>query len=50
MTVTENIGFGLEVRGVPKTERINKVEELIELVDLHGAGKRRVNELSGGQM
>ncbi len=50
MTVTENIGFGLEVRGVPKTERINKVEELIELVDLHGAGKRRVSELSGGQM
>ena len=50
MTVTENIGFGLEVRGVPKAERIKKVEELIELVDLHGTGNRKVSELSGGQM
>ncbi len=50
MTVTGNIGFGLEVRGVPKAERIKKVEELINLVDLHGAGDRKVSELSGGQM
>lgn len=50
MTVTENIGFGLEVRHVPKAERVKKVEELIELVDLRGAGNRKVNELSGGQM
>jgi len=48
--VTQNIGFGLEVRGVPKAERIKKVEELIELVDLRGAGNRKVSELSGGQM
>ncbi len=50
MTVKENIGFGLEVRGVPKAKRIKKVEELIELVDLHSAGNRKVSELSGGQM
>jgi len=50
MTVMENIGFGLEVRGVPKVERIKKVEELIELVDLFGTGERFVSELSGGQM
>jgi spermidine/putrescine transport system ATP-binding protein len=50
MTVENNIGFGLEVRGVPKAKRKKKVEELIELVDLYGTGDRMVNELSGGQM
>jgi spermidine/putrescine transport system ATP-binding protein len=50
MTVENNIGFGLEVRGVPKSKRKKKVEELIELVDLYGTGDRMVNELSGGQM
>ena len=50
MTVEENIGFGLEVRGVPKVKRQKKVAELIELVDLYGTGDRMVSELSGGQM
>ncbi len=50
MTVAENIGFGLEVRNVPKVQRIKKADELIELVDLHGTGSRMVSELSGGQM
>ncbi|WP_457551235.1 ABC transporter ATP-binding protein [Desulfobacula sp.] len=50
MTVEENIGFGLEVRRVPKVKRKKKVEELIELVDLYGTGDRMVSELSGGQM
>ena len=49
MTVEENIGFGLEVRHVPKAKRIKKVEELIELVDLYGTGDRMISELSGGQ-
>ena len=50
MTVENNIGFGLEVRGMPKAKQKKKVEELIELVDLHGTGDRMVSELSGGQM
>ena len=50
MTVAENIGFGLEVRGVPKQERMKKVDGLLELVDMHGVGDRRASELSGGQM
>lgn len=49
MTVEENIGFGLEVRHVPKVKRQKKVEELLELVDLDGTGDRMVSELSGGQ-
>lgn len=50
MTVAENIGFGLEVRGIPRTERVKRAEELLELVDLPDAGGKRVSDLSGGQM
>lgn len=49
MTVEENIGFGLEVRHVPKAKRQKKVEELIDFVNLYGTGNRMVSELSGGQ-
>ena len=49
MTVEENIGFGREVRHLPKAKRQKKVEGLIELVDLYGTGDRMISELSGGQ-
>ena len=49
MTVWENIAFGLEMRGVDKTTRRAKAEELLNLVDLHGVAERRPAQLSGGQ-
>ncbi len=49
MTVWENISFGLEVRGVGKTIRRAKAEELLHLVDLPGVAERRIAQLSGGQ-
>lgn len=49
MSVAENIGFGLEVRGVSKKERRIAAEELLELVNLSGSADKRVDELSGGQ-
>ena len=49
MTVWENIAFSLEVKGVAKTERRKKADELLELVALPGQGDKMVNELSGGQ-
>lgn len=49
MPIWENISFGLEVRGVSKTERRAKAEELLRLVDLPGAGDKMVSQLSGGQ-
>jgi spermidine/putrescine transport system ATP-binding protein len=36
MSVADNIGFGLEVRGVSRPERRKKATELLELVDLPG--------------
>jgi sulfate transport system ATP-binding protein len=49
LTVRQNIGFGLEIRKVPKNKIKNKVEELLELVQLSGLGNRYPSQLSGGQ-
>jgi putative spermidine/putrescine transport system ATP-binding protein len=47
MSVAENVGYGLRIRG--DTDKANKVEELLHLVQLEGYGARRVDQLSGGQ-
>jgi spermidine/putrescine transport system ATP-binding protein len=49
MTVAENIGYGLRVRGVPRVDRERKVAQLLELTAMPGYGPKRVDELSGGQ-
>jgi ABC-type Fe3+/spermidine/putrescine transport system ATPase subunit len=49
MTVTENIGFGLVERKLPKSEIKEKVAAKIELVTLSGMEDRRPDQLSGGQ-
>lgn len=49
MPVWENIAFGLEVRGVEKSKRRARAEELLKLVDLPGAADKMVSQLSGGQ-
>jgi putative spermidine/putrescine transport system ATP-binding protein len=49
MTVADNIGFGMKVRGKPR-DRINtKVAELLDLIHLGGRGDRFPWQLSGGQ-
>jgi len=49
MTVAENIGFGLEMRKLPRQQAASRVEESLEMVRLGGLGKRYPRELSGGQ-
>jgi len=49
MRVWENISFALEVKGVGKSARRKKADELLELVALPGQGDKMVHELSGGQ-
>ena len=49
MSVSENIVFSLEVRGVSKKERQKRADELLELIALSGQGDKKVHELSGGQ-
>ncbi|MDZ5713590.1 methionine ABC transporter ATP-binding protein [Jeotgalibacillus haloalkalitolerans] len=48
-TVRENISFPLEIAGVPKQQRLKRVDELIELVGLEGRGDAYPSQLSGGQ-
>lgn len=49
MTISDNIQFGLLLRKVPKAERIQKANQLMELVGLSGLGERYPDQLSGGQ-
>jgi sulfate transport system ATP-binding protein len=49
MTVWENVAFGLKIRRRPKDETRTRVDELLELVQLGGLGKRYPAQLSGGQ-
>ena len=47
-TVVENIGYGLEVRGTRKDERLNKSMEVLKMVGLEGWHNNYPRELSGG--
>lgn len=46
--VADNVGFGLELSGMPEAERKNRVAEQLELVNLSAWADRKVAELSGG--
>ncbi|MCL2890411.1 MAG: ABC transporter ATP-binding protein [Methanomassiliicoccaceae archaeon] len=47
-SVRKNVEFGLEVTGVPKEERIEKVNRYLSIVGLDKFADARVHELSGG--
>jgi multiple sugar transport system ATP-binding protein len=49
MSVTDNIGFGLQVRGTRKKDARPRVRETAEMLGLGGLLERKPRELSGGQ-
>jgi spermidine/putrescine transport system ATP-binding protein len=49
LSIFENVAFGLRRRGVKGKDVSNRVDEMLELVDLGGVGKRKPRQLSGGQ-
>ena len=49
MTVAENVGYGLKVKGVPRASARAQVAEVLEMVRLDGYGDRKPVQLSGGQ-
>jgi NitT/TauT family transport system ATP-binding protein len=48
LTAEENVQLALRLKGVGKAERRERTQELLTLVRLKDAGKKRVHELSGG--
>ncbi|HWK64787.1 MAG TPA: ABC transporter ATP-binding protein [Rhizobiaceae bacterium] len=49
MTVRRNVGYGLEVKGLPKAERDAKVDHILATLDLEDIADRKPDRLSGGQ-
>jgi putative spermidine/putrescine transport system ATP-binding protein len=49
MTVEQNVGYGLKVKGVGRSERAGQVREVLRMVRLEGYGSRKPVQLSGGQ-
>jgi putative spermidine/putrescine transport system ATP-binding protein len=49
MTVAENVGYGLKVKGVKRASRQAQVEEVLRMVRLDAYGARKPVQLSGGQ-
>jgi putative spermidine/putrescine transport system ATP-binding protein len=49
MSVAENIGYGLKIRGIASKERAARVAELVALTNIAGLENRRIDQLSGGQ-
>lgn len=49
MNVGDNVAYGLMVKKVPKPERMKRVDEMLELVQLAGYAGRKPSQLSGGQ-
>jgi multiple sugar transport system ATP-binding protein len=49
MSVAENMGFALKLKGVPKQERERKVAEVAEILGLEQFLNRKPKALSGGQ-
>ncbi len=49
MTVADNVGYGLKVKGVPRKERSSQVAEVLRMVRLENYGGRKPVQLSGGQ-
>jgi glycine betaine/proline transport system ATP-binding protein len=47
-SVRENVGFGLELAGVPEAERKQRVDQQLKLVGLEEWATKQVHELSGG--
>jgi len=49
MSIADNVGYGLRMRGVAKPELKRRVAEALSLVRLAGVEDRRPHQLSGGQ-
>lgn len=49
LNARDNVALGLRLRGLPRSERERRAQEMLELVGLAQHGEHAIGELSGGQ-
>ena len=49
LSVGENISYAMKIRGRSRSEREDRVKELLDMIHLPGIADRRISQLSGGQ-
>jgi putative spermidine/putrescine transport system ATP-binding protein len=49
MTVAENVGYGLKIRGAPRDDVKIRVNEMLAMAGLEAFANRSIDQLSGGQ-
>jgi iron(III) transport system ATP-binding protein len=49
LTVEGNLDFGMKARGIPKSQRAERIDEILELVEMNAYRRSRPAQLSGGQ-
>jgi len=49
MSVQDNIGYGLKQARLPKSRRMDRIHEMLALVQIENLAARRPHQLSGGQ-
>ena len=49
MTIRKNVGFGLAMQGVPRSEAEGRIDAALDLVRLRSQGDKLPGQLSGGQ-
>jgi spermidine/putrescine transport system ATP-binding protein len=49
LTVFDNVAFGLRVKKLGESKIMDRVDRMLNLVQLKGYGSRKINQLSGGQ-
>ena len=49
MSLRDNVGFGLRMRGMGRKDRANSADQFLDMVGLKSSANRKPHELSGGQ-
>ena len=49
MSVEENVAYGLTVRKMPGEEKAQRVQEMLDMMQIGELARRRIDQLSGGQ-
>jgi putative spermidine/putrescine transport system ATP-binding protein len=49
MSVAENVGYGLKIRGIARGERDQRIAKMLDMMRIRELAARQIDQLSGGQ-